>query len=107
MVESAPEVQALLDEHLADFDELLLHMLVARVRDMAIAAFESGNRDLASRIVTVFDEGLRTGDESVENAVAVSFVEDTPWFDPARKKFIKSWPQALRDEAKRQKNWCP
>jgi hypothetical protein len=107
MVKSAPEVEALLDEHLADFDEVLLHLVVARVRDMAIAAFESGDRDLANRIVSVFDEGLRTGDDSVENAVAVSFVEDTQWWDPARKKFIKSWPRALRDEATRQKNWRP
>lgn len=107
LLDAAPEVQPLVDEHLADFDEVLLHLLIARVRDMAIAAFDGGNRQLAGRIVAVMDEGLRHGDEGVENAVAVSFVEDTPWWDPDRKKFMESWPQALRDEAERQKNRSP
>jgi len=49
----------------------------------------------------VFDTGLREGDERVENAVAVSFVEDTPWWDPDRSAFIASWSPALRAEAER------
>lgn len=107
LLEAAPEVQPLLDEHLADFDEVLPHLLVARVRDMTIEAFDGGDHELASRIVDVLDEGLRIGDESVENAVAVSFVGDTPLWDPARKRFINSWPQGLRDEAERQRKRNP
>ncbi|MDP8961347.1 MAG: hypothetical protein M3N32_07030 [Actinomycetota bacterium] len=107
LVEAIPEVQPILDEHLADNDELLLHPFVARVRDFAIAAFDNGNRTLSDRIVAIFERGMRDGDEGVENAVAVSFVEDTPWWDTNRQAFIDSWPPALRAEAGRQRNWRP
>jgi hypothetical protein len=93
--EAVPETEPFLAEHLAYNEELLLHVFVARVRGLAIDAFNRGDRDLSDRIVDVFDSGLQVGDERVENAAAVSFVEDTPWWDPARKGFIASWPLAL------------
>ena len=69
-----PEVRQIYDEHLADFDEALLHLLVAKVRDLAISAFDRGDDDLSKRLVAAFDTGLRLGDDRVVNAVAVSFV---------------------------------
>lgn len=102
-----PEVQPVLDEHIADNDELLLHLFVARARDFAIAAFDKGNRRLSDRMVAIFERGIREGDEAVENAVAVSFVEDTPWWDTSRQAFVDSWPPALRAEVERQRNWHP
>ena len=98
----APAVQQLLTEHLADNGDLLLHLFVARVRDLAIEAFEHGNADLSGELLQVLDAGLRDGDAAVENAVAVSFVEDTPVWDPDRAAFIRSWPAGLRGEADRQ-----
>jgi hypothetical protein len=103
LLDRAPEVAPILDEHIADNDEMLLHVFVARVRDVTIDAFDRGDRDLSSRIVSAFDSGLRDGDEHVENAVAVSFVEDTPWWNPDRDDFMASWPSALRAEAARWK----
>ena len=102
LVERVPEVRPILDEHLLENDELLMHVFVARVRDLAIDAFDRDRRELAHRIVETFDWGLRDGDDAVENAVAVSFVEDTPWWDPDRAEFIESWPSGLRSEAERQ-----
>lgn len=101
LLREAPELRPILDEHVADNDEVLLHVFVARVRDFAIEAFEGTDRELSNRIASVFDAGLRHGDEHVENAVAVSFVEDTPWWSPDRAEFIASWPPALRAEAQR------
>jgi hypothetical protein len=89
-------------EHHEHYEELLLHLLVADIREMAIAAFTNGDADLAARIVSVFDEGLREGDERVENAVSVSFAEDTPWYDDERRPFIATWPPALTAEVARQ-----
>jgi hypothetical protein len=97
----APEAQAILSEHLADNGEVLLHPLVARMRDLAFDACERGDASLSTRLVAVFDAGLRDGADSVQNAVSVSFVEDTPYWDPTRQRFIQSWPKALRDEAQR------
>ncbi len=107
LVQEVPEVRPIVEEHLADHEELLLHVLTARVRDRAISAFDQGDRDVAGRIVDVFDVGLREGDHRVENAVSVSFVEDTPLWDPARSAFIDSWPRGLSDEAERQRNLRP
>lgn len=102
---AAPEAQQLVDEHLANFDEVLLHLLVARVRDLTIAAFDRGDQEIASRLLEAFDKGNSAGDDAVENAVAVSFVEDSQWWDPARREFIESWPEGLREEADRQRKW--
>jgi len=71
---------------------------------MAIEAFDRGDRDLSGRIVDVVDEGFRTGDLTVQNAIAVCFIEDTPWWDRSRRTFVKSWPQAMRAEVERQRN---
>ncbi len=98
-----PEVRQIYDEHLADFDEVLLHLLVVNVRDLMISAFDRGDDDLSKRLVAAFDTGLRLGDDRVVNAVAVSFVEDTPWSNPARDAFIASWPPGLRAEAEGQR----
>lgn len=92
-------------EHLADHEEVLLHVLTARVRDRAIEEFDNGDRGVAGRIAGVYERGITEGDERVENAAAVSFVEDTPIWEPARSAFIQSWPEALRAEAERQRNW--
>lgn len=104
LVEAVPEFRPVLDEHLADFDgEVELTVLVADVRRMAIEASDRGDRDLSGRTVDVVDEGFRTGDLTVEDAIAVCFIQDTPWWDRDRKKFIKSWPDAMRDEVERQR----
>lgn len=105
LLDRVPEFQPVLDEHLADFEgEVLLTLLVADARRMAIEAFDRGDRDLSDRMVNVVDEGFRRGDVTVEDAIAVCFIEDTPSWDRARRKFIQSWPQAMRDEVERQGN---
>ncbi len=95
----------MVDEHLRDQDgELLLHLLVADLRRFAIATFESGDEDLSHRLLSAMDIGFREGDEEVENAIAVSFVEDTGWWDPAMQPFIASWPNGLQAEVTRQRS---
>ncbi len=105
LIEAAPEVQPVVDENLRDQDgQLLLHLLVADVRRFSIATFESGDEDLSHRLLSAIDTGLREGDEEVENAIAVSFVEDTGWWEPAMQPFIASWPHGLQGEVTRQRS---
>jgi hypothetical protein len=54
-------------------------------------------------LLGVFETGLREGDEAVENAVAVSFVEDTDWWDDSMRLFIARWPTGLAEEVERQR----
>jgi len=106
LTEAVPEAQPVVEEHLADqAGELLLHLLMGDLRRLAITTFEQGDADLLRRLLAVIDAGLREGDEYVENAVAVSFVEDTGWWEPETRPFIATWPSALQAEVDRQKSW--
>ena len=105
---SVPESQELVAEHLDYHEGLLLHVLMADLRRMAIAMFESGEYDSLARLLGVLDRSLVEGDEYVENAVAVSFVEDTGWWwDPEMGPFMSVWPAGLMAEAERQREWLP
>jgi hypothetical protein len=97
-----PESRSLIDEHLGDSDgEILLHLLVADVLRLSIELFEAHQIDALNRCLRVLAAGLGEGDEYVQNAVAVSFVEDTPWWDETKFPFIGVWPEVLRAEAER------
>lgn len=108
LVGAVPEVSGLIAEHRRDqFGELLLHVLVADVRRFVLGAFERNESDLVARCLGFLDLALRSGDERVQNAVAVSFVEDTGWWDRAMVPFMAAWPEGLRAEAERQRRWKP
>ncbi len=70
-------------------------------------AFQRSDGDLLRRLLDVLDRALREGDERVENAVAVSFVEDTRLWDPAMRPFVDAWPDALQAEALHQQSSDP
>lgn len=97
-----PEVQPIVDEHLRDNDELLLHLLTCDLRRYAVEAFESGQTEVLRRLLAVLDRAFLDGDDQVTNAVAVSFVEDSGWWESDTRPFIESWPPGLQAEARRQ-----
>jgi hypothetical protein len=75
VTDRVPEAGATVHEHLEDNEgELLLHLLMADLRRLAVAWFEDGALEPLQRLLTVVDAGLAEGDEGVENAVAVSFI---------------------------------
>lgn len=108
VVAHVPEAAPVLTEHLQDNDgELLLHPFVADLRRMCEEAWTSQKRELLNRLLNCFDRGLTAGDELVENAVAVSFVEDSCRWDAANREYIASWPIGLRTEAETQRSLRP
>lgn len=108
VLQAVPETQHLVEEHLRDEGGLLLHILMADVRQFIIGVFQQGDdQPLVNRCLAFIDQALREGDSYVENAVAVSFVEDTGISDPAMKPFVDAWPDALRAEATSQREWKP
>jgi hypothetical protein len=97
-----PEATTTLSEHLAEQEgELLLHLLAGDLRLLALDWFRAGRTDALGRLLSVMERGLRDGDEYVENAVAVSFVEDLGWWEPGMQPFIKVLPGALVAEVER------
>lgn len=105
VVARVPEAVPTVREHLADNDgELLLHLLMADLRRLAVNWFDQGSVAPLDRLLAVVDAGLCRGDERVENAVAVSFVEDAAWWEPASGAFVATWPSGLAQEVERQRD---
>jgi hypothetical protein len=102
LLSSVPEASPLVAEHLDDQNgSLLLHLLVADLRRFLLDAWQRRDDDLLRRGLAFLDAALITGDESVENAVAVSFVDDIGWWESAVQPFIATWPAGLVTEVER------
>lgn len=99
-------VRLLVDDHLLEYDgDMLLHLLVADVRRWCVEAFQSGEYEELHRCLEAMALAIVSDDNYVQNAVAVSFVEDTPLWDASMEPFMAVWPAALRAEAARQRSW--
>lgn len=95
-----PRIDAMVDEHLQDNDELLVHLLVADLGRAARSAHDAGDTEYRDRLLALLDWGLTSGDEALDNAVAVSFVEHSAWTEP--KDYLAAWPPGLSAELLRQ-----
>ena len=103
--EAVPMTRSLVEQHIEDQSgEVLLHLLVADVRRFAFASFERDDEAVTTCLLDFLDLALATGDDPVRNAIAVSFVEDTGWWDPAMVAFIATWPPTLAAEVERHKS---
>ena len=80
---AVPETEPALADHLEYYEDLLLHVFMAQVRRLCETAWAERDDDLLRRCLPVLNEGLLDGDDEVNNAVAVSFVEDICWWDPS------------------------
>jgi len=69
LVAAAPELEALLREHLVDYEELLPHVFFGDVTRWL------EERGPAPAVLAVLEHHIGAGDEEVQNVVAVSFLE--------------------------------
>lgn len=99
-----PRLSAVVEEHLADNDQLLLHLLVADLRREVEAAHAAGDVELRDQVLALMDSAMANGDEATQNAVAISFVEDSGWWEPGKADYLACWPSALRQELDRQRS---
>ncbi len=95
------------DGHLADYGEVIPHVLFGQLTRFVLRARERDDLVVVGECLECFDEMLRIGDNAVQNLVAVSFVENVGPGDPAQSAFIATWPEGLRLEAQRQRDWTP
>lgn len=97
-----PETSGTVCEHFADQEgELLLHLLTADLRRLAIDWFRTGRTDAMERLLSLLERALREGDANVKNAIAVSFVEDLGWWEPEMQPFIATLPGEIANEIER------
>lgn len=105
LIRSLPDAAPLVAVHLDDQDgELLLHLLVADLRRLVLAAREQHSQEVVAGTLNCLERAMTTGDEYVKNAVAVSFVEDIQPWHPSMQGFVDSWPPGLAAEAMRQRS---
>lgn len=88
LLQSAPELQSLLDEHIQQYDELLPHVFfgdVTRfVMDRVRTEGRAANRDaVVRRILGFLEEAMTSSDENVQELVSLSFLENLDPSDPA------------------------
>ncbi|GAB3259959.1 DUF7674 family protein [Nocardioides dilutus] len=95
---AVPESGDVVAEHLADNDELLLHVLMGDLLRMTVNAHAAGEVAVTDRVLAFIDRCLREGDDYVINAVAVSFVEDFGVYPGESDALLERWPPALRAE---------
>jgi hypothetical protein len=96
------EIGRIVEGHQADYDDVLLHVLVAELRRFAERTFDGGSSEVLDRLLDLLAESFEQADAIVQNAIAVSFVEDScPW-EPAVSEFVAVWPGPLQREARRQ-----
>jgi hypothetical protein len=102
LLEAVPEARSTVDEHLADYAELLLHLLMSDLLRLAVGTYHRDERDVTKRLLAFVDRALREGDDRVENAVCVSFIENAGAYEGETDAFLATWPAGLRDELERQ-----
>jgi len=104
VVKECPEARRLVEARIREWDgEIVLDVIVADLRRLALAMFEAHETEALSRCLGVVATGLIHGDGNVHDAVAVSFVEGTPWWDTRMLPFIASWPVVLQAESERRR----
>jgi hypothetical protein len=108
LLAEVPEAGEVVSEHLSDqHGELLLHHLMADLLRFTVHAFHTRQSDVALRTLGFVDRALREGDEAVENAVAVSFIEHVGVGEGETPEFLAVWPRGLLAEKARQDAWTP
>jgi hypothetical protein len=97
LVARHPGLVAVLDEHLADNDELLPHVLFGDVTWYALALARSGAGDELNRLLGDLDAALEESEDEVANLVGASFVENasTDEDEPLRTR-LRAFPHLAR-----------
>jgi hypothetical protein len=86
-----------LEQHLADNDELLPHVLFGDVTRYALALARVGDKESLHRLLSDLDSALDEADDQVANLVWVSFVENasTDEDEPLRSE-LRGFPHLAR-----------
>ena len=88
----------MVEEQLTFLGRVHLGLLLQAVARFAREAYDGGDSALVDRCLTYLDTSLRTGDDEVQNAIRVAFVENTALWEPGTAEWLATWPDSLRDD---------
>jgi hypothetical protein len=98
LISTVPEAVPMVEEQLTYLGKVHLLLLLKDVACFVREAYDAGDAALVDRCLTYLDTSLRTGDEEVQNAIRVAFVENTALWEPGTKEWMATWPDSLRDD---------
>jgi hypothetical protein len=105
LTEAVPAFGVVVDEHLATFGEVIPHVLFGDLTRFVLAARADGDEAAVAAILQRLNAALVAGRPDVVDLIRASFIENVGPWDDQMAAFIASWPDALRAEAERQRNW--
>jgi hypothetical protein len=105
LFERVPESRDVYNEHLDGYGEFLLHLFMADLLRFAVSLFQAQEREILRRLLSFIEDCLVDGDVAINNAVAVSFVENVGAEPGETSEFIATWPRGLLAERDRQLSW--
>lgn len=90
LVRSVPDFQNSYKEHLADYDEVLPHVLLADLMRHLVSIYRgSGSHDVGVRLIEPaldwLEQGMASNDPRVPEAIVVSFLENLEKDEDGRK----------------------
>jgi hypothetical protein len=107
---SSARAADLVREHIADYGEVLPHILAADVArwfcraGLHPALDESADADAA---VAVLSSLFSSGDDDLQDVVSTGFLEVLPHPGEAGREVVERLPSPLRDELRRMEEWSP
>src|SRR5688572_10644232 len=90
LLAAAPELDAMLQEHLVGNDELLAHVFFGDLTRWLVA------REPVQAVLDVLEEHLNEGDASVENLIGASFLENVAGDEPGERAIQAALPPHLK-----------
>lgn len=105
LVRDVPEFGPILERHVATFNKVIPYGLFHELTEFVLAANERGDEDTVRRALNFLDAALREGDEMVQDLVGVGFVENLEPWTTTVDEFASTWPNGLREELQRQRDW--
>jgi len=104
LVAAVPGLRPAYEEHVADNDVLLPHVFLADVARYVTRGFESSlgaeaaDRGGALEILAMLEAAFATGDEGVQELVAISFLENIEWSGASGRRIHAALGAQLRAE---------
>ncbi|TWT96121.1 hypothetical protein Pla108_32030 [Botrimarina colliarenosi] len=98
LVERFDDLRTIFQEHVADNDEILPHLFMG---DVTRYVLSGGSQ--RQELVRHLNDALRTGEEYIENLIAVSFVENLESEEELERALRDAQADALREEWRRQR----
>ena len=79
LLDHAPELRAMYDEHIHDYNELLPHVFMGDISRFVVQKAKLGDEDaisLVRRILDCLEQCMESGADNVKDLISVSFVEN-------------------------------